>query len=79
MNSQYGLVSPIICFIASAMYDYKFGVVVELFSLLIGCLIMLIVVLNKGRDKNPVLKRKKGWRRFERRNINDRRFVVWRN
>lgn len=76
MNSQYGLVSPIICFIASAMFDYKFGVVVGLLCFLIGCLIMLIVVLMKKRDKKPVPKRKKGWRRFERRNINDRRLVV---
>ena len=76
MESQYGLVSPIICFVASAMFKYQFGAIVALFSILIGCLIMLIVVLIKGRDKKPVPKRKKGWRRFERRNINDRRVAV---
>ena len=66
MNSQYGLISPIICFVASAMFDYKFGVIVGLISLLIGCLVMLIVVINNRRDKKTIRRRKRNGKNIER-------------
>ena len=76
MDSQYGLVSPFICFVASAMFKYQFGVIVGLISLLIGCLVMLIVVINNRRDKKTIRRRKRNGKNIERRNTNDRRTVV---
>ena len=76
MKSQLGLVSPIICFIASAMFDYKFGVIVALLSLMIGCLIVLIVMLINNKEKAVIRRNTKNKSNFDRRNTNDRRITV---